>query len=168
VTAAPDAPLSTIASLLEKNAIKRVPVVRKGKVVGIVSRSNLLQALANPGEQAEVATPIGDKKIRKKVLAHLSAEPWRTTSSVNVIVQDGTVRLWGTVASESEKKAVRVAAEVTPGVRAVDDNLVVRPAKSSAQFVPPAAPYDNRGVIVGIVAGILILAVAMVLLGLRI
>ena len=168
VTAAHDTPLSTIASLLEKNAIKRVPIVRKSKVVGIVSRANLLQALANPGKQAEVATPLSDKKIRKKVLAQLNAEPWTTPSSINVIVQDGSVRLWGSVASESEKNAVRVAAEVTPGVRTVDDNLVIRPAKPEVPFVPPAAPYDSRGVIIGIVAGILILAIAMLLFGMRI
>jgi CBS-domain-containing membrane protein len=168
VTAAHDTPLSTIASLLEKNAIKRVPIVRKSKVAGIVSRANLLQALANPGRQAEVATPLSDKKIRKKVLAQLNAESWTTSSSINVIVQDGTVQLWGTVASASEKKAVRVAAEVTPGVRAVDDNLVIRPAKPDEPFVPPAAPYDSGGLIIGIVAGVLILIAGMMLFGMRI
>lgn len=130
VTAAPDTPLSTIATLLEKNAIKRVPIVQDGKVVGIVSRANLLQALASLNKGAEVATPIADTKIRENVLTQLKAEPWTRTSLINVIVQDGAVELWGMVDSMSEKKAVRVAAEVTPGVRAVNDNLVIRPAGS--------------------------------------
>jgi CBS domain-containing protein len=128
VTAAPETPLSTIANLLEKNAIKRVPIVQDGKVVGIVSRANLLQALASLSKQAEVATSINDSKIREKVITRLNAEQWTTPSVINVIVQDGTVELWGIVDSASAKNAVRVVAEVTPGVRAVNDNLIIRPA----------------------------------------
>jgi CBS-domain-containing membrane protein len=132
VTAAPDTPLSTIANLLERNAIKRVPIVEDGKVVGIVSRANLLQALASASNQKQAATPIDDSKIREKVIAQLKAEPWTRPSLINVIVQDGAVELWGIVDSASEKKAVRVAAEVTPGVRAVNDNLIIRPAESGS------------------------------------
>ena len=132
VTAAPDTPLSTIANLLERNAIKRVPIVEDGKVVGIVSRANLLQALASLSKQTQAATPIDDSKIREKVLSQLKSEPWTRPSLINVIVQDGAVELWGIVDSVSEKKAVRVAAEVTPGVRAVNDNLIIRPAESGS------------------------------------
>ena len=129
VTAAPDTPLSTIASLLEKNAIKRVPIVENGKVVGLVSRANLLQALASVSKQAKAA-PADDSKIRETVLNQLRAEPWTRPSLINVIVQDGAVELWGIVNSASEKRAVRVAAEVTPGVRAINDNLIIRPAEA--------------------------------------
>jgi CBS domain-containing protein len=104
VTAAPDTPLSTIANLLERNAIKRVPIVEDGKVVGIVSRANLLQALASLSNQTQAATPIDDSKIREKVIAQLKAEPWSRPSLINVIVQDGAVELWGIVDSVSEKK----------------------------------------------------------------
>jgi CBS domain-containing protein len=130
VTALPDTPLSTIASLLEKNAIKRVPIVKDRKVVGIVSRANLLQALACAGPKPGQAVPDDDSAIRSKVITQLDAEPWTRPSLINVIVHDGTVDLWGVVDSVSEKKAVRVAAEVTPGVRAVNDNLIIRPADS--------------------------------------
>ena len=130
ITAAPDTPLWKIANLLEKNAIKRVPIVENDKVVGIVSRANLLQALASLSKRAEVATGVDDSQIRDKVLSQLDAEPWTRPSLINVIVQDGTVELWGIVDSASEKKAVRIAAEVTPGVRAVDDNLIIRPAQA--------------------------------------
>jgi CBS domain-containing protein len=129
VTAAPDTPLATIANLLEKNAIKRVPIVQGGKVVGIVSRANLLQALASLSQQIE-GTPPDDAKIRDQVMAQLNAEPWTRPALINVIVQKGTVELWGIVDSASEKRAVRVAAEVTPGVRAVNDNLIIRPTQS--------------------------------------
>jgi CBS domain-containing protein len=129
ITAAPDTSLSKIANLLEKNAIKRVPIVEGGNLVGIVSRANLLQALASLTKQIEVAAEANDSQIRDKLLTQLNAEPWTRTSLINAIVQDGTVELWGIVESASEKKAVRVAAEATPGVRAVNDNLIVRPAQ---------------------------------------
>jgi CBS domain-containing protein len=130
VTATPDTSLSTIANLLEKNAIKRVPIVENGKVVGIVSRANLLQALASQGKSTAGTIAVDDSKIRENVLTQLKAEPWTRPALINVIVQDGAVELWGIVDSASEKKAVRVAAEVTPGVRAVNDNLIIRPAES--------------------------------------
>jgi CBS domain-containing protein len=130
IAAAPETPLAEIANLLEKNAIKRVPIVDKGKLVGIVSRANLLQALATLSGGA-AATQADDAEIREKVLTQLNAEPWTQTSLINVIVQEGTVELWGVVDSALEKKAVRVAAEVTPGVRAVNDNLIIRPAHSA-------------------------------------
>jgi CBS domain-containing protein len=130
VTATPETSLSDIANLLEKNAIKRVPIVKDGKVVGIVSRANLLQALAVAGKKLEGTAPSDDSTIRDKVITQLDAEPWTRPSLINVIVQDGTVELWGIVDSASEKKAVRIAAEVTPGVRAVNDNLIIRPAEA--------------------------------------
>ena len=131
ITATPDTSLFAIANLLEKNAIKRLPIVTDGKVVGIVSRANLLQALASLGRQIkQLVTPPDDSAIREKVLRQLDAEPWTKPSLINVIVKDGTVELWGIVDSASEKKAVRVAAEVTPGVRAVNDNLIIRPVEA--------------------------------------
>ena len=129
ITATPDTPLQDIANVLEKNSIKRVPIIEDGKMVGLVSRANLLQALASLRKQIEGGTP-NDTKIRETVVQRLNAEPWLRSSLINVIVQDGTVELWGIVDSPTEKKAVRVAAEETPGVRAVNDNLIIRPAGS--------------------------------------
>jgi len=129
ITATPDTPLQDIANVLEKNSIKRVPIIKDGKMVGLVSRANLLQALASLRKQIEGGTP-NDTKIRETVVQRLNAEPWLRSSLINVIVQDGTVELWGIVDSPTEKKAVRVAAEETAGVRAVNDNLIIRPAGS--------------------------------------
>ena len=129
ITATPDTPLQDIANVLEKNSIKRVPIIEDGKMVGLVSRANLLQALASLRKQIEGGTP-NDTKIRETVVQRLNAEPWLRSSLINVIVQDGTVELWGIVDSPTEKKAVRVAAEETAGVRAVNDNLIIRPAGS--------------------------------------
>jgi CBS domain-containing protein len=125
VSAKPDTPLGEIAALLEKNRIKRVPIVDGGKVVGIVSRANIVQALASEGRSP--ATTPDDATLRNKVIAQLKATPRVSPSLLNVIVHGGTVELWGTVDSEAEKDAVRVATEVTPGVREVNDNLTVMP-----------------------------------------
>jgi len=132
ITASPETPVSDLAELLERNAIKRVPIVDGRKVVGIVSRANLLQALAALRKQISVERPVGDAALRDLVLARFNAEPWMRTSLINVTAHDGTVDLWGVVDTETEKKAIRVAAEVTPGVRSVNDSIIVRPVVNSA------------------------------------
>jgi CBS domain-containing protein len=130
VTAAPDAPLHQIAALLEKNSIKRVPIVENGQVIGIVSRANLIQALASTRKGLEI--PGSDSEIRDKVLARLNGQPWANTALLNVTVNGGVVDLWGITRSETERKAIRVAAETTPGVRSVNDNMYKGPLSSWA------------------------------------
>lgn len=123
ITVKPETPLGVLASLFEKHRIKRVPVVEDGKIVGIVSRGNLLQALVGLGKETTAA--VKDSTLHDNVLAQLRSQSW-WTNTVNVIVHDGTVELWGTVDSEVEKDAIRVAVEVTPGVRNVSNNLALK------------------------------------------
>lgn len=132
ITASPDTPIGEIANLLERNAIKRVPIVKDRKVVGIVSRANLIQALAALRKQITVERPLSDATLRESVLAQFQSEPWMRTSLINVTAHEGVVDLWGVVDSQSEKKAMRVAAEVTPGVRKVNDAIIVRPVVNTA------------------------------------
>ncbi|MGA6963266.1 MAG: CBS domain-containing protein, partial [Xanthobacteraceae bacterium] len=127
ITAGPATPLRNIAALLEKNQIKRVPIVAKGKVVGIVSRANLIQALASLRKESESSTT-SDSMIRKRIMGQFKSEQWSRRSILNATVQDGKVKLWGIVASEAEKEAARVAAELVAGVRAVENNVIVQPA----------------------------------------
>src|SRR6516225_313786 len=115
-------PVADIAVLLETNRIKRVPVVRDGKLVGIVSRANLVRALAMTIRQAS-GTEADDLSIRDKVLAELKAQRWAEVSPANVTVKDGIVHLWSSYLSEQEKRALVVAAENTPGVRRVEDHM---------------------------------------------
>lgn len=122
MTATPETPLHEVATLMEKNAIKRLPILENGQLVGIVSRANLLQAVASARQLIEI-TP-SDKVIRDRILSGLKAEPWAHTGLLNVTVSDGIVDLWGVAESKAERKALKVAAETTPGVRAVNDNLV--------------------------------------------
>ena len=124
VTTRPDTSLDQIATILETHRIKRVPIVSDGKIVGIVSRANLVQALASLTEKRFPTTVASDAALRGKLLARLQKAP-RTGSLPNLIVRDGTVQLWGTVDSESERNVVRVAVEATPGVRRVIDNLII-------------------------------------------
>lgn len=125
IMAQPDASLGEIAAVLEGNGIKRVPIVKDGKVVGIVSRANLLQALASVRPDIATAAATEDATIRDKVTARLKAQSWTGTWPINIIVHEGSVELWGVVESEAEKMAIRVVVEQTEGVRAVNDNVVV-------------------------------------------
>ena len=126
ITAAPDTPLHEIAEMLEKYVIKRLPIVRDGQLVGIVSRANLVQAIATNGSKLDV--PLSDATIREKLLAHLNKQSWAHTTPLNATVNGGVVDLWGFVESDTERKAIRVAAEATAGVRAVNDHMTARPS----------------------------------------
>jgi len=125
VTATPDTPLKDVATLLERNSIKRIPIVSAGRLVGIVSRSNLVQALATAPKGLDIH--LSDAAIRDKLLSHLYREPWSHTSQLNVTVHDGVVDIWGICHSDAEREAVRVAAENIPGVRAVNNYLSMPP-----------------------------------------
>jgi CBS-domain-containing membrane protein len=134
IVATTDTSLHDIAAMLEKNGIKRVPVVKNRKLVGIVSRANLVQALATVRKEVKAATATSDSMIREDVMARLGREPWTKVCRLNVIVHDGTLELWGVVRSHAEKTAIRVAVEQTPGVRAVNDNLIVQSINSELQL----------------------------------
>jgi len=132
ISAEPGTPVADVAMILERHRIKRVPIVANGKIVGIVSRANLIQALAAARNDVLPAQRIDDAALREKIFSRLKSEPWAKPSLVNVTVSDGTVHLWGIVDTAAEKQALRVAVQVTPGVKAVNDNLIVQPATSVA------------------------------------
>ncbi len=122
-TAGPDTPLYEIADLFEENHIKRVPIVNDaGDLVGIVSRANILQAVASARPKLEIALP--DKAIREKLLQELREQPWAHVHRMNIVVTDGVVDLWGFVRSDKERQAIIVAAERIAGVTAVNDHLM--------------------------------------------
>jgi CBS domain-containing protein len=123
ITVAEDTPVGDIAELLEKHRIKRVPVVHGGRVVGIVSRANLLHGLIVRKAPAPAAG--GDVDLRKAVLDELRESGVR--SLIDVVVHDGVVHLWGAVESDAEKEALEVAAEGTSGVSSVVNHVGVYP-----------------------------------------
>jgi osmotically-inducible protein OsmY len=119
---------------MERHFIKRIPIVENNQLVGIVTRANLVQALASAPR--EIDFTLSDFTIRSKLLAELKAQSWADASRLNIIVHDGVVELWGTVSSEAEKQAVRVAAEASPGVCAVQSHLRVVPVELPPMVVP--------------------------------
>jgi CBS domain-containing protein len=123
VSAAEETPLGEIATLLEKHRIKRVPILRDGKLVGIVSRSNLIQALAASQPQAGEGSP-SDRAIRLELLDRLGGQAWTDFGSRNVIVAGGVIHLWGLVGSQEEHKALLAMAEGVPGVVRVSDEMI--------------------------------------------
>jgi CBS domain-containing protein len=121
VSVAPETPVAEIADLLETRGIKRVPVLRDGALVGIVSRANLVQAMALTKHPAQRIQPSGDDAIRGRLLTELERQPWWRPTRSSVIVKNGIVHYWGTIDSEDERDAARVAAQNISGVHGVDD-----------------------------------------------
>jgi CBS domain-containing protein len=128
VTATENTDLGDVAALLEAKRIKRVPITRDGKVIGIISRANLVRALA-----ATKGAPLregedDDRTIRARLLAELGREEWAKVWPEDIIVRDGVVHFWlSSDAPQENKQALRVAAETTPGVRGVEEHVVPAP-----------------------------------------
>jgi CBS-domain-containing membrane protein len=122
IIATEDTPLAGIAGILERHRIKRVPIVHDDKLVGIVSRANLIQALASAA-----VTPVAadsDRRIRQELLSRLEEQSWTDFGSRNVVVTRGEVHLWGLVGSPSERKALIALADGVPGVTGVVDEMI--------------------------------------------
>jgi CBS-domain-containing membrane protein len=120
--------VADIAILLETNRIKRVPVLHGSKLVGIVSRANLVQALAMTINERPTSAEADDRAIRDRLLAELKAQKWAEVSPANITVKNGVVHLWSPYYSDQEKRALIVAAESIPGVRRVEDHMRPVPA----------------------------------------
>jgi CBS domain-containing protein len=116
-----DTPIEQIAALLARHGIKRVPVERDGKLVGLVSRANLVHGLASSATRASTSDDAGIRRAIFEVLERVGVP----THLLSVVVSDGTVYLWGAVDSRSENEAVRAAAESVAGVKKVSDHLFV-------------------------------------------
>lgn len=121
ISVAPETDLSEVIHILEKNRIKRVPVIKDGKLVGILSRANLLQALSGLVRNADVDQ--SDTQIRKGVIDALGALPWAANEFLNVTVHDGLVDLWGCYTAYRQDEAAIIAAENVPGVKLVRSHL---------------------------------------------
>ena len=123
--------LAEVAMLLETKRIKRVPVLREGKLVGIVSRANLVRALAATKSDLAVDAATDDRAIRSKLLAELMGQEWFKTQdwfkiwAADVIVRDRVVHFWlAANQTGEERQALRVAAENIAGVRRVEEHII--------------------------------------------
>jgi CBS domain-containing protein len=134
VTIGEDDSLATAVELMERERIKRLPVVRDGEIVGIISRANLVRALVSL-PQASEAPAGGDAAIRDQILAAFVAQPW--APRIDVTVKDGIVDLWGTITDDRERKACVVVAENVGGVRKVRNHIAWVEPMSGMAFPSP-------------------------------
>ncbi len=126
VAVTPKTPLGAAADLLDRHRIKRLPVVEDGRLVGIVARADLLRALAGALTRPAATPAADDAALRDAVLAALRSQPWgRMATRGTVMVENGTVHLWGTVMDEAERRACVIAAEAVPGVKTVADHMTL-------------------------------------------
>ena len=136
ISVAEDTPLAKIIQLMERRHVKRLPVLRGGALVGIVSRADLMRALARLLDK-EPGPTSNDNEIRQRVLAEMARTGWAPRAGITVAVDDGVVELHGVIVNDKEREALRVAAENVPGVKAVRDRLVwVEPVSGTVIDAP--------------------------------
>lgn len=122
ITVDEDMPMDRVAAVMCANEIKRVPVTRGDEMVGIVSRRDILRAIA---AAVPDVTAVGDQAIRRAIQARLCSDLGLDRGTTDVTVEDGNVSLWGQVDSEAKREAARVAAEAIRGVGRVSNKIRV-------------------------------------------
>jgi CBS domain-containing protein len=120
----PEAPLAAAAMILHEQRIRRLPVVANGRLVGIVSRGDLVRTLASVAPSPAVSRP--DAEIVRELRERLRREPWATTTGVLAEAREGILALWGLVSTDAERSALETMARTVPGVRDVENHLVLR------------------------------------------
>lgn len=145
VSVGEDAPLADVVRLMEENAIKRIPVVAGKRLVGIVSRADLVSAL---GEQlaAQPKSQATDDAIRRRIVSEMKRQPWCPSHGISVSVRGGAVRLEGIIFDERERHALHVLVERIHGVQMIDDQLAcVEPLSGTVIEEPHANPVRVIG-----------------------
>jgi CBS domain-containing protein len=135
-TAHEDTPLADVVALMERARVKRVPVVAAGRVVGIVSRADLLRAVVSAVSRS-MAESVTDDDIRRRIAAEVERQPWSPRDTVTVKVNNGVVDLRGLVFHEAGREALRVLVENVPGVKRVDDHLAMIEPMTGSFVGPP-------------------------------
>jgi len=136
VTVQEGTPLAEIVNLMESHRVKRIPVMRDDRIVGIVTRANLLRALGSLYAEPEPQSAT-DRNIRDRLVAELRQRSWGQDHLLDVTVHNGVVELWGIILDERHRGAIIVAAENTPGVVQVKDHLTWVEPTTGTTFGPP-------------------------------
>jgi predicted transcriptional regulator len=116
--------LDEVVELMERHDVKHLPVMKGRRLVGMVSRANLLHLVASLVRHPQPSQK-NDTAIRERIIDELDQQSWAREAVVNPLVQDGTVDLWGEVAQRSDREAIEVLAKNVPGVKTVRDHLTV-------------------------------------------
>jgi CBS domain-containing protein len=136
-----DAPLDEIVRIMERKRIKRVLVTRAGKLVGVVSRANILHALATMSRDLPPPAK-SDAEIKQRLAEELARQPWAPIALIDIVVKDGVVELWGSITEARQGEALKVCAEGIPGVKSVVSHLTwIEPM--SGLVISEADPSGN-------------------------
>jgi CBS domain-containing protein len=121
ICVAADTPLVEVVRLMERHRVKRLPVMERGKLAGLVTRADLLRALV--ARQAAPPIELNDEELRRRIVSMLRGEDWASSAVVHVQVQNGVALLWGTVESGEQREALLIAVRGVPGVKDVQPHL---------------------------------------------
>ena len=126
VSVAKDASLSEVAEILDTHRIRQVPVMEGGKLMGMISRTDLVRKLAEVTVSAPAVRP-DNGTLQKAIWGQIKAQPWLKAAYINLAVKDGVVELWGAVDFEEQRRALRVLVEGVSGVQKVENNVGLFP-----------------------------------------
>ena len=142
ISVTPQTELADVVALMESRRIKRVPVVQGGRLVGMLTRCDLMRALESLLPKVD-SRPVADAKLRLQLLASFREQAWAPRGSFDVKVVDGVVELLGVITDERTRQAMQVLAENTPGVRAVTNHLIWVEPMSGFPIDPQ--PWNEAG-----------------------
>lgn len=144
-TVSESTPLQDLVATMEAHHVKRLPVMRDGKLVGIVTRANLLRAISTVARDV-IGPAASDEDVRARLIVKLMEADWRP-DGLQVVVRDGVAHLHGIITDDRARQAVIVAAETTPGVKAVRDHLVLLHSWAGVYALSPEdqAAQDRAG-----------------------
>lgn len=133
----PTAGLDEVVGLMTEKRVKRVPVVADGRLVGVVSRADVLRALSGAFAAQPAPEVLDDLAVQGRINEALARESWAPRSSISVEVKGGSVSLWGTILDERQREAIRVVVEAAaPGQAIVDHMVWVEPFSGTILGAP--------------------------------
>ena len=136
--------LESAVELMERHRIKRLPVLRDGKPVGMLSRANLLRGLVDSDRKTKSSTA-ADWAIREQISTELHKHAWAPVYGLDVKIRNGSVDLYGTILDERERKAIIIAVENIPGVKEVRDHIALIEPMSGMLVYQPDEGAERAG-----------------------